>query len=330
MAELSDDLLLRVENLILQYRSVNGIVRAVDGVSFDIRRGEAMAILGETGCGKTSLTRALLRSLPQNVNRFSGRIFLEGRELMSMDDERFYREVCWVRISLVMQAAMNALNPVIRVGEQVAEPLRIHLRWSRKRAMDRAAEIFRLVGLPADFLTRYPFELSGGMRQRTVLAMALIAEPALVILDEPTSALDILSQGNIFNVLKRIKREQGTSFLLITHDIAASSELADRVALMYAGQMVELSSAEHFFREPAHPYAKLLLESVPRLNGSRQPRYIPGRPPNMFNLPSGCRFAERCPSRMSRCMEEPVLREAAGQRQVRCWLFGNGREEQEK
>jgi peptide/nickel transport system ATP-binding protein len=221
---------------------------------------------------------------------------------------------------MVMQAAMNALNPVVRVGEQVAEPLRVHRGWSRARALERAAETFALVGLPTDFLARYPFELSGGMRQRAVLAMALVTEPKLVILDEPTSALDVLTQANIMNVLKRIKAELGTSFILITHDVATSSEIANRVALMYGGQLVETASAAHFFRTPSHPYSRMLMASVPRLHDRQEPVHIPGQPPNLLELPAGCRFADRCPSRFGRCAEPPPLRADGQGNSVRCWL----------
>jgi peptide/nickel transport system ATP-binding protein len=197
----------------------------------------------------------------------------------------------------------------------------VHRQWPRARAMERAAEVFAQVGISADFLARYPFELSGGMRQRAVLAMALVTEPDLVILDEPTSALDVLTQAGIMNVLKAIKREQGTSFLLITHDVSTSSEIADRVALMYAGQIVELSDAAQFFGEPAHPYSRLLMASVPRLRDERRPEFIPGQPPSLVNPPAGCRFAARCPERFSRCAEDPEMLTLRGRRQVRCWLY---------
>jgi peptide/nickel transport system ATP-binding protein len=224
-------------------------------------------------------------------------------------------------MSLVMQAAMNALNPVVRVGEQVAEPLRVHLGWSRARAFERAAEAFAQVGVASDFLQRYPFELSGGMRQRVVLAMALVTEPQLVIMDEPTSALDVLTQAGIMNVLKRIKSELGTSFILITHDVATSSEIADRVALMYAGQIAEFSDAAEFFREPAHPYAKLLMASVPRLRQAHRARAYPGRAAEHDRPAKGCRFAERCPDRFERCVENPPPLPIGERRRVRCWLY---------
>ena len=321
---MTEQTLLRVEDLRLHYRTGRGIVHAVDGVSFELRRNEALVVLGESGCGKSSLAKALLRVLPRNVHKFSGAVFLDGTDVMAMSEERFRHDVQGVRIAMVMQAAMNALNPVVRVGEQVAEPLRVHRGWPSARALERAAEVFSWVGVSGDFLRRYPFELSGGMRQRVVLAMALVTEPELVILDEPTSALDVLTQAGIMNALKRIKRELGTSFLLITHDVATSSELADRVALMYAGQIVEESDATRFFREPAHPYAALLMASVPRLRQSDRPVHIPGQPPNLLDLPTGCRFADRCPSRFERCVENPPPLPLPGRRRVRCWLYAEG------
>jgi peptide/nickel transport system ATP-binding protein len=313
--------LLRVEGLRLHYRTERGVVRAVDDVDFDVQAGEALVILGESGCGKSSLVKALLRMLPRNVADFRGKVWIGGRDIMALDEESFRQQVRWVQMSMVMQTAMNALNPVVRVGEQVGEPLRIHRGWTKARARERAAETFRLVGLPADFIDRYPFELSGGMRQRAVLAMALVTEPKLVILDEPTSALDVLTQANIMNVLKTLKRDLGTSFILITHDVAPSSELADRVALMYGGELVETSSAAEFFGDPAHPYSRLLMASVPRLREVREPIHIPGQPPNLLDLPRGCRFADRCPWRFERCDEHPPLIAVPPGRGARCWLF---------
>ncbi|MCC5858450.1 MAG: ABC transporter ATP-binding protein [Ectothiorhodospiraceae bacterium] len=318
------DTLLQVKDLSVHYRTERGAVRAVDGVSFDVRRNEALVVLGESGCGKSSLAKTLLRVLPRNVAHVGGEVLLGGENIMAWPEERFRREVRWLRISMVMQAAMNALNPVVRVGEQVAEPLRVHRGLGRAQATERAAEVFNLVGLSPDFLQRYPFELSGGMRQRAVLAMALITEPELVIMDEPTSALDVLTQASIMNVLKRIKAELGTSFILITHDVATSSEIADRVALMYAGQISEVASAVDFFHQPAHPYSKLLMDSVPRLRQSGRPVHIPGEPPNLIHPPSGCRFAERCPARFGRCRQDPPVFELPNRRQVRCWLYEGG------
>ncbi len=321
MTDIKKKPLIEIRDLHLHYRSEEGVVRAVDGVDLTIERNQAMVVLGESGCGKSSLAKALLRLLPRNVARIDGSIRLDGEEVLGGSEESFRRNVRWNRISIVMQAAMNALNPVVRVGAQVAEPLQVHGGYSKAQALERAAQTFQLVGIPADFLVRYPFELSGGMRQRAVLAMALVTEPDLVVLDEPTSALDVLTQANIMNVLKQIKQELRTSFVLITHDIATSSELADRVALMYAGQIVEVSPAQNFFRQPRHPYSQALMASVPRLHQKVQPRYIAGHPPSLVDPPQGCRFADRCEFRFDRCGESPPVFEPTKEENVRCWLY---------
>ncbi len=315
--------LLQVENLKLYFRTARGVVQAVDGVSFELARNEAMVILGESGCGKTSLARALLRLLPRNVDQFGGSVLLDDQELVGMSEEEFRQDIRWLRISFVPQAAMNALNPVLRVGDQVAEPLMEHVGMGKSQALEQAAAAFRNVGVPVDFLERYAFELSGGMRQRVAIAMAMVTNPALILLDEPTSALDVLTQANIMNVLKRIKKEHDTSYILITHDIATSSELADRVAVMYAGQIVEVNDAEHFFRVPFHPYAQGLMASVPRIRQKKEPTFIPGQPPSLLNPPTGCRFAERCPARFEKCSQEPPVYEVGPRQLVKCWLYEN-------
>lgn len=311
---------LRIEDLKLYFRTSQGAVQAVDGVDFELNFREAVVILGESGCGKTSLAKAILRLLPRNVEVYSGKVNLYGKELMDMDDEEFRTNVRWVQISLVPQAAMNALNPVLRVGDQVAEPMIVHTGMKKDEALSQASRMFEHVGVPVDFLNRYPFELSGGMRQRVAIAMSLVTAPSLIVLDEPTSALDLLTQANIFNVLKRIKEEMEVSFILITHDIATSSELADRVAVMYAGQIVEVSDAKQFFTEPLHPYSKMLMASVPRLRGEKEPEFIVGQPPTLIGPPRSCRFAERCPSRFDRCEEDPPI-VGRNRIQIKCWLY---------
>lgn len=315
------DKLMRVEDLKLHFRTQRGPVQAVDGVDFELERGPATVIVGESGCGKSTLARAILRLLPRNIHAYSGKVWLNGTDIMTLGDEQFRKRVRWVQMSLVSQSAMNSLNPVIKVGDQVQEPLLVHRRANNKKdAYQQAREVFRLVGVSTDFLQRYPFELSGGMRQRAVLAMALVTSPDLVFLDEPTSALDVLTQTNIMNVLKGIKRDLGVTFILITHDIATSSELADRAGVMYAGQLVEVSDAAHFFREPLHPYSKGLMASVPTLREEKELAFIPGQPPSLLDPPKGCRFAERCPLRYAKCDEEPPLRNVGGDRWVKCWL----------
>ena len=312
--------LLHVENLVLHFRTQVGTVQAVDGVDFDLEHHRAVVILGESGCGKSSLAKAILRLLPRNVEKYAGKVFLEGSDVMALDEEEFRLNVRWAAISLVPQAAMNSLNPVLKVGEQVAEPAMIHLGVSKAESLNQARRMFQHVGVPDDFLERYPFELSGGMRQRVALAMALVTSPALILLDEPTSALDLLTQANIMNVLKRIKHELGTSFILITHDIATSSELADEVAIMYAGQIVEVGRAKEFFPAPLHPYSQMLMASVPRLRSDSDPMFITGQPPSLIDLPTGCRFAARCPFRFEKCSQEPPVFQK-GDSKVRCWLY---------
>src|SRR5512143_2301088 len=312
--------LLQIEELVLHFKTTHGDVQAVDGVNFELGANRAVVILGESGCGKSSLAKAILRLLPRNAGQYAGHVYLDGKDVMQLSDEEFRQNIRWASISMVPQAAMNALNPVIRVGDQVAEPALVHLGVNREEAMELVRKMFRHVGVPEDFISRYPFELSGGMRQRVAIAMALVTSPTLIILDEPTSALDVLTQANIFNVLKRLKKELGISFILITHDIATSSELADDVAVMYAGQIVEVGDAYRFFDKPLHPYSQKLMASVPRLHEDKEPEFITGRPPSLINLPKGCRFKDRCPFRFEKCDDDPPMFEQEG-RKVKCWLY---------
>ena len=317
---MSESPLLRIKDLKLYFRTSAGAVQAVDGVDLDLDYTQAMVILGESGCGKTSLAKAILRLLPRNVESYTGEVYLDGTELMGMEDDEFRRNVRWVQMSLVPQAAMNALNPVLKVGDQVAEPMLVHAGVKKATALLQAKDMFQRVGVPTGFMNRYAFELSGGMRQRVAIAMSLVTAPSLIVLDEPTSALDVLTQANIFNVLKRIKRELEVSFILITHDIATSSELADRVAVMYAGQIVEVSDAARFFEEPLHPYSRMLMASVPRLHADQEPEFITGQPPSLLRPPTGCRFADRCPQSFDKCSEEPPT-VGRNKIQVKCWLY---------
>ena len=318
--------ILSVSNLRLYYRTKKGPVKAVDDVSFELRRGETLAIVGESGCGKTSLAKALLRLLPRNVHTYEGSIVFDGTELMKLSNEEFRKKILWRKISMVFQGAQNSLNPVLKVGFQVAEPLMVHYGMNEESAFRKAEEAIKLVGIDKTFVNRYPFELSGGMKQRVVIAMALVTEPEIVILDEPTSALDVLTQANIMNLLKRLKEELKLSYIFITHDIALSSELADRVAVMYAGHLVEVAYAETFYREPLHPYSKKLMASVPTLRSEKKLEYIPGTPPSLIEPPHGCRFHPRCPYAFDKCRREtPPMFNVKGEL-VRCWLYERERQ----
>lgn len=317
---MSEEKIIRIQDLKLHFTTTRGAVQAVDGVNFDLAPNKAVVVVGESGCGKTSLAKAVLRLLPRNIGEYSGKVYLKDLETMALSDEEYRKQVRWVKMSMVPQAAMNSLNPVMRVGDQVAESMIVHYGVNKDKALEQAAKMFQNVGVPVDFLSRYPFELSGGMRQRVAIAMALVTSPELVILDEPTSALDVLTQANIFNLLKRIKNELETSFILITHDISTSSELADIVAVMYAGQIVEVSESHRFFSVPRHPYSAKLMASVPRLRSKEELDFIVGRPPSLINPPTGCRFAERCPMRFEKCAQEPPIYRF-GEDWVKCWLY---------
>ena len=314
--------LLSVQNLKLYYITRKGIVKAVDGVSFTLNKGETLALVGESGCGKSSTARAVMRLLPRNVHTYDGEVLLDGVNIMKISDEKFDREIRWRRISMVFQGALNALNPVLKVGYQIAEPLILHKNLSKEEALSKAREAVKMVGIPEAYIERYPFELSGGMKQRVVIAMALITSPDIIILDEPTSALDVITQANIMNMLKKLQDELNLSYIFITHDIPLSSELADEVATMYAGHIVEIASSATFYTDPAHPYTKMLMASVPTLRGRKKLESIPGEPPSLITPPPGCRFHPRCPHVMDICRrEEPKPVDLGEGHIVKCWLY---------
>ncbi|MEM2655691.1 MAG: ABC transporter ATP-binding protein [Candidatus Bathyarchaeia archaeon] len=315
--------ILKVRDLRLYYRTLRGTVRAVDSISFHLYKAETLAIVGESGCGKTSTAIAIMRLLPRNIDVYEGEIILDGVNTMQMDDERFRKEISWRKISMVFQGAMNSLNPVIKVGFQVAEPLLIHAKMDRNKALSKARELLELVGLPAFVADRYPHELSGGMKQRVVIAMALALNPSIVILDEPTSALDVITQANIMNLLKKLKKESSLSYILITHDLALSSELADKIAVMYGGKIVEYGTSEQIYSNAKHPYSQKLLASIPTLRTDKKLEFIPGAPPDLISPPPGCRFHPRCPYVMPICKEkEPSFQKIEENRYVACFLYG--------
>jgi peptide/nickel transport system ATP-binding protein len=315
--------LLNVSDLRLSYNTANGVLPAVAGISFSVAEGQTLGIVGESGAGKSSLALALMRILPRNVAAFTGSMELEGVDIYKLSDENYRRQIRWRKISMVFQGAMDSLNPVMKVGRQVAEPLLLNPGVSRRQAAATAGRLLEMVMLSPDVANSYPHELSGGMKQRVMIAMALVLEPKLIILDEPTSALDVMIQAQIMNLLKRFKSELKLTSLFITHDLALASDLCDTIAVMYAGQIVEQGSAEEILLDPRHPYSQKLLASIPRLTEDVAPQFIPGAPPDMTALPAGCYFQPRCHRALERCLAgpPPVFRQDTG-REIRCWLYG--------
>ena len=319
---------LEVRGLKLHYGTPEGHVHAVDGVSFSVaEEGEVLGIVGESGSGKSSLAISLMRLLPTNVALSEGQVLLNGEDLMALPSEQFRKEIRWRVMAMVVQGAMNSLNPVLRVGGQITERLLLDGGVSKREAYDRAVELLELVGLSGELMQRYPHELSGGMKQRVMIAMALVMEPRILILDEPTSALDVSVQAQVMNLLKRLKRDRGLSMLFISHDIALASDICDRLVVAYAGEHVESGTVEEVLTGPKHPYTQKLIASIPRLHDPAQPEFLAGQPPDLTAPPSGCRFHPRCPYAFEPCARESppefkVGPPEAGQT-VRCWLYAD-------
>jgi len=319
--------LLEVSGLSTHFQLDSGVVHAVDDVSFRLERGEALGIAGESGCGKTTTALSLIRLLPANARIVGGSIRLYGIDLVpkSPNALRRYR---WREISLIFQGAMNALNPVQRVRDQLAEPMIERLGVDPRGARWRADELLELVGIPRRRGRAYPHELSGGMRQRAMIAMALACDPAIVIGDEPTTALDVMVQAQILELLERLRREFGLSMILITHDLSVIAETCDRVMVMYAGRVAEEGPVSEVFANPRHPYTRKLLAAFPNIHADRRTLdTIPGSPPDLRNPPTGCRFAPRCAFAMPVCSEvvPPEVRYGDGVR-VACHLFPPGKD----
>jgi oligopeptide/dipeptide ABC transporter ATP-binding protein len=317
--------LLVVENLRTYFTLSSGIVKAVDGVSFELHDGEALGIAGESGCGKTTTALSLLRLLPANAKVVSGSVKLFGIDLATKS-ENALRRYRWREISVIFQGAMNALNPVRRVGDQVAEPIIERLGVPKAEANRRARELLELVGIARDRAADYPHQLSGGMRQRAMIAMALACDPAIVIGDEPTTALDVMVQAQILELLERLREQLGLSLILITHDLSVIAETCDRVMVMYAGRVAEEGPVRTVFSGPRHPYTQMLLAAIPNLDSDKRLLgTIPGSPPDLRTPPPGCRFHPRCPLAMDVCREEvpEEVRYADGVR-VACHLYQPG------
>jgi oligopeptide/dipeptide ABC transporter ATP-binding protein len=316
--------LLEVEGLRTYFTLESGTVKAVDGVSFRLDHGEALGIAGESGCGKTTTALSLVRILPSNATIVDGSIKLMGIDLVQKTDRQLQR-YRWREISIVFQGAMNALNPVRRVRDQIAEPIEQRLGESPKAARKRAGDLLELVGIPRKRGRAYPHELSGGMRQRAMIAMALACDPALVIGDEPTTALDVMVQAQILELLESLRRQLGLSLILITHDLSVIAETCDRVMIMYAGRVAEEGPVQEIFRRPRHPYTQKLLAAFPNLHADRRTLdVIPGSPPDLRDPPPGCRFAPRCAFAMAVCSEVAPPEATFDGVRVACHLYPPG------
>jgi len=315
--------LLEVRNVKTYFYTLRGVVRAVDDVNLELSRGESLGIAGESGCGKSTLAFTIIRLIPPPGRMVGGSIVFQGVDITKMSEEEFRQKIRWKGISMIFQGAMNVLNPVITVGDHLAEVLMLHKNYTKKEALAEAAKLLQMVGIEPRRLKSYPFELSGGMKQRVVIAMALALNPPLVIADEPTTALDVVVQAQIMNLLKKLKRELKTSIILISHDLSLIAELADKVAVMYAGKIVEQGLSDYVYKTPKHPYTQGLLGSIPRLRGEiRDLTWIPGVPPDLRYPPPGCRFHPRCKYAMEKCKkEEPPVIEVEKGHYVACWLY---------
>lgn len=305
-----------VENLKTEYKTENGIVHAVDDVSFALENGESVGIAGESACGKSTLGLSIMR-IVQSGKIASGDITLGGGSILKISESEFAKNVRWKDIAMIFQGAMNSLDPVFTVEEQFVEILKQHHYDGDYK--QRISEIINSVGLTQGVLKKYPHELSGGMKQRIVIAMALLLKPKFVIADEPTTALDVLVQAQIINLLKKLKKD-GMSIMLITHDLAIISEIAEKIGIMYAGKIVEFGNADEIYKNPKHPYTQGLLKSIPRLKGDKVANYIKGTPPSLMQPPQGCRFYDRCPQAMEKCKKDPPkFKTDSGY--VLCWLY---------
>ena len=306
--------LLSINGLFCKYPSSNGPVYAVDDVDFELDFGESLGIAGESACGKSTLGLSLMKML--SGGKSTGQVIFDGDSLLDIPESQFDDKFRWKKISMIFQGAMNSLDPVFTIEQQFIEILKQHNFDGNSNEL--ILDSIHSVNLSDDILKKYPHELSGGMKQRVIIAMALILKPKFVIADEPTTALDVLIQAQIMNLLKKLKKN-GMSFMMITHDLAVLSEIADKIGIMYGGQMVEFGSSKEIYKNPKHPYTQGLLESIPTLKGNI-PKYIPGTPPSLLDPPTECRFIERCPLAIEKCKKlPPKFNTDTGY--VRCWLY---------
>jgi oligopeptide transport system ATP-binding protein len=317
--------ILEVKDLSTHFFTPEGVVKAVDGVSYSVETGETVAIVGESGCGKSVSALSIMRLIPDPPGRIvSGQIFFNGRDLQKLNREEM-RKVRGREIAMVFQEPMTSLNPVLTIGRQITETLEVHLNMSREAAGERAVEVLRLVGIPDPQrrLSQFPYQFSGGMRQRVMIAIALSCDPKLILADEPTTALDVTIQAQILELLKKMTRQLGVAMIIITHNLGVVARYADRVNVMYAGKVIESGVSREIYHRPMHPYTLGLLRSVPRLDQARKSKLdtIDGQPPDLANLPPGCSFKPRCSFAEEKCgQESPSLQEVWKSHFCACWM----------
>ena len=315
--------LLSVKDLYVEYTSEGIGIHAVNGVSFDLKRGKTLGLVGETGAGKTSIAKAVLQVLPEfSTKHCSGIIEFEGKNLMNLSEDEIYK-IRGKKISMIFQDPMTALNPVMRVGDQIAEGVKLHSNISKKEAKARAVEMLEMVGIPAERYVEYPHQFSGGMKQRVVIAIALACKPDLLLADEPTTALDVTIQAQVLDMIVKLRNEMDMSMIMITHDLGVVAEVCDYVAVIYAGEIVEYGTLAEIYHNPSHPYTKGLFGALPDINGrAERLQSISGMPPNPARLPEGCKFATRCPYASDRCTSAPVsLTVISGEHSCRCMQY---------
>jgi len=315
---------LEVEGLRTYFKTMRGYVKAVDGVSFRLEKGEAMGLAGESGCGKTTTALSVLKILPSNGRIIEGKILFNKKDITKYNEDEMREKIRWKGISLVFQGAMNAMNPVQRVGDQIIEAIQLHEPdVERKEAEDRSRKLLEIVGVNPTRVDSYPFEFSGGMRQRAMIAMALASNPEIVIADEPGTALDVIVAAQVLKLLKELKEKLNLAMILITHDLSIIAEICEKTAIMYAGRIVEYGDVVAIFKQPLHPYTQGLIGAFPNIKDAQRVRMrsIPGSPPDLLHPPTGCRFYPRCQYAMDVCKEEePKLLEVGKAHSVACHL----------
>jgi len=326
---MNNENILEVSNLKTYFEIREGIVKAVDGVNFKLRKGESLGLVGESGCGKTTTALSIIKLLTDNGFIEDGQIFFKGKDLSKLNEEEML-STRWKDISMIFQGSMNALNPVMKVSKQIVESIQLHENINEKDARERVKELFELVNLDVGLMDSYPHEFSGGMRQRAIIAMALACNPSLIIGDEPTTALDVMVQAQIIDLINSLRKKLDMSMIIITHDLSIITETCDKIAVMYAGKIAEIGTVDDIVFRYKHPYTEKLIKAFPNIYGERKMvESIPGVPPNLLNPPEGCRFAARCHKKIGKICEEvdPALEQLdSSEHMVACHLWGGKNE----